>query len=154
MPACRGPARSRAAWARGSAPRPRSRSRRRRAGGALALAIVYLAFAGFVGYVLRTHPTAGSCGCAGSKAVPPSLLHLALDAAAAATGLLYLVTAGPSATAWFVALGWGSAPVIAGLALAGWLVVVAGDGGARRLARVGAAGGPACRVPRGPPPRR
>ena len=28
-------------------------------GGALALAIVYLAFAGFVGYVLRTHPTAG-----------------------------------------------------------------------------------------------
>src|SRR5207247_1659793 len=44
-------------------------------GGALALAIVYLAFAGFVGYVLRTHPTAGSCGCGGSAAVPPRLLH-------------------------------------------------------------------------------
>jgi len=94
-------------------------------GGALALAIVYLAFAGFVGYVLRTHPTAGSCGCAGSKAVPPSLLHLALDAVAAATGLVYLVARGPSASEWFVALGWGSVPVIGGLALAGWLVVVA-----------------------------
>jgi hypothetical protein len=78
-----------------------------------------------VGYVLRTHPTAGSCGCAGSKAVPPSLLHLALDVAAAATGLLYLAARGQPATAWFVALGWGSVPVIAGLVLAGWLVVVA-----------------------------
>ncbi len=94
-------------------------------GGALALALVYLAFAGFVGYVLRTHPTAGSCGCAGSKAVPPSLLHLGLDVIAAATGLLYLAARGPSATEWLVALGWGSVPVIAGLGLAGWLVVVA-----------------------------
>ena len=105
-------------------------------GGALALAIVYLAFAGFVGYVLRTHPTAGSCGCAGSKAVPPSLLHLALDVAAAATGLLYLVARGPSATAWFVALGWGSVPVIAGLALR-WM--------ARRRRRDGGACAPGAR---------
>jgi len=94
-------------------------------GGALALAVVYLAFAGFVGYVLRTHPTAGSCGCAGSKAVPPSLLHLVLDVVAAVAGLLYVVARGPSATAWLAALGWGSVPVIAGLALAGWLVVIA-----------------------------
>jgi hypothetical protein len=39
--------------------------------------------------------------------------------------LLYLVARGPSATAWSVGLGWGSVAVIAGLALAGWLVVVA-----------------------------
>ena len=94
-------------------------------GGAFALAIVYLAFAGFVGYVLHTHPTAGSCGCAGSKAVPPSLLHLGLDVVASATGLLYLITRGPSATGWLASLGWGSVPVLAGLALAGLLVVVA-----------------------------
>jgi len=93
-------------------------------GGALALAIVYLAFASFVGYVLRTHPTAGSCGCAGSKAVPPSLLHLGLDVVAAAAGLAYLAEHGPSAGVWFAGLGWGSVPVLAGLALAGWLVVV------------------------------
>ena len=93
-------------------------------GGALALAIVYVAFAIFVGYVLRTHPTAGSCGCAGSKAVPPSPLHLALDVIAAGSGLLYLAARGPSAIGWFTRLGWGSVPVIAGLALAGWLVIV------------------------------
>ena len=94
-------------------------------GGALGLAIAYLAFAGFVGYVLRTHPTSGSCGCAGSKTVPPSLLHLAIDVVAAVTGLLYLVAGGRSATEWLPGLGWGSVPVVAGLALAGWLVVVA-----------------------------
>jgi len=93
-------------------------------GGALALAIVYLAFAGFVGYVLRTHPTAGSCGCAGSKAVPPSLLHLGLDVVAAAAGVTYLAERGPSAGVWFAGLGWGSLPVAMGLALAGWLLVV------------------------------
>jgi hypothetical protein len=94
-------------------------------GGALALAAVYLAFAVFVGYVLRTHPTAGSCGCAGSKAVPPSLLHLGLDVVAAAAGLTYLAARGPSAADWLAGLGWGSMPVIAGLALAGWLAIVA-----------------------------
>jgi hypothetical protein len=44
---------------------------------------------------------------------------------AAVTGLLYLAARGPSAIAWLATLGWGSVPVIAGLALAGWLVVVA-----------------------------
>ena len=93
-------------------------------GGALALAIVYLGFAGFVGYVLRTHPTAGSCGCAGSKAVPPSLLHLGLDVVAAAAGLAYLGERGPSAGVWLAGLGWGSVPVLVGLVVAGWLLVV------------------------------
>jgi len=93
-------------------------------GGALALATVYLAFAGFVGYVLRTHPTAGSCGCAGSKAVPPSLLHLGLDVVATGVGLAYVAQHGPSAMGWFAGLGLGSVPVIAGLGLAGWLTVV------------------------------
>ena len=93
-------------------------------GGALALAIVYLAFAGFVGYVLRTHPTAGSCGCAGSKAVPPSLLHLGLDVVAATAGLAYLGERGPSTGVWLAGLGWGSVPVLVGLVVAGWLLVV------------------------------
>src|SRR5947208_14255794 len=93
-------------------------------GGALALAIVYLGFAGFVGYVLRTHPTAGSCGCAGSKAVPPSLLHLGLDVVAATAGLAYLAARWPAAGVWFAGLGWGSVPVVVGLVLAGWLLVV------------------------------
>ena len=93
-------------------------------GGALALALVYFAFAGFVGSVLRTHPTAASCGCAGSKAVPPSLLHLGLDVVAAAAGLTYLAKHGPSVGVWFARYCWGSVPVLAGLVLAGWLVIV------------------------------
>ena len=93
-------------------------------GGALALAIVYLGFAGFVGYVLRTHPTAGSCGCAGSKAVPPSLLHLGLDVVAATAGLAYLGERGPSAGVWLAGLGRASVPVLVGLVVAGWLLVV------------------------------
>jgi hypothetical protein len=56
--------------------------------------------------------------------VPPSLLHLGLDVVAAAASLTYLVARGPSAVGWFAGLGGGSVPVIAGLALAGWLVVI------------------------------
>jgi len=94
-------------------------------GGASALAVLYLAFAAFLGYVVRTHPDAGSCGCAGAKAVPPSRLHLALDGVAALSGLAYAVVAGPPAAAWLAALGPAAALVVAGLALAGWLAVVA-----------------------------
>lgn len=94
-------------------------------GGALALAAVYLAFAAFLGYVLRAHPEAGSCGCAGAKAVPPSRLHLALDVVAGTAGLAYAALAGPSFGAWMSSLGWTAVPILAGGALAGWLAVVA-----------------------------
>ena len=33
---------------------------------ALAMVVVYLAFTGFLGFVLWVHPDAGSCGCAGT----------------------------------------------------------------------------------------
>ena len=93
-------------------------------GGAVALAVVYLAFAGFLGYVLRTHPDAGSCGCAGAKAVPPSLLHMGLDLVAAGSAIAYALAGGPGAATWLRSLGWGAVPVAAGLGLAGWLAVV------------------------------
>jgi hypothetical protein len=94
--------------------------------GALALAVVYLLFAVFLGSVLRTRPDAGSCGCAGARAVPPSWLHLALNASAAAVGVGYAWIGGPSALAWLVGLGApGAIAVTAGLGLAGWLAVVA-----------------------------
>lgn len=94
------------------------------AGGAVALAVVYLAFAGFLGYMLRAHPDAGSCGCAGAKAVPPSLLHLGLDLVAAGSAVAYALAQGPGAVTWLRSLGWGAVPVAAGLGLAGWLAVV------------------------------
>ena len=95
------------------------------AGGAIALAIAYLGFATFLGYVLRTHPDAGSCGCAGAKAVPPSLLHLSLDVVAVGVGLVAAFERGPALEAWIASLGPGAVLVLGGLALAGWLAVIA-----------------------------
>lgn len=93
-------------------------------GGALVLGVLYLAFAGFLGYVLRAHPEAGSCGCAGPTPVPPSRLHLVLNVVAGVAGLAYAAISGPSAIAWLDGLGWAAVPAVAGLALAGWLAVV------------------------------
>jgi hypothetical protein len=94
-------------------------------GGSLALAFAYLGFAGFLAYVLRTHPDAGSCGCAGTRAVPPSALHLALDLTAVGVAIAYAAAGGPSAVAWIDGLGAAAPFVVAGVALAGWLAVVA-----------------------------
>ena len=95
------------------------------AGGALALALAYLAFAGFVAYILKQHPDGASCGCAGTKAVPPSALHVTLDLAASLAGVAYALTAAPSAVGWIAGLGPGAGAVLAGLGLAGYLAVVA-----------------------------
>ena len=95
------------------------------AGGALALGAMYLGFAGFLGYVLVVRPDAGSCGCAGPTPVPPSRLHLVLNVVVGAVALAYATTSAPSVSTWLGALGWVAIPVALGLALAGWLAVVA-----------------------------
>jgi hypothetical protein len=90
-----------------------------------ASALVYLAFAAFLAFVLRRHPGAGSCGCAGAKAVPPSRLHLALNLVASASGLAFATADGPGAAVWIADLGAAAIVVIPGLVLAGWLTVIA-----------------------------
>lgn len=94
------------------------------AGGALALAAVYLTFAAFLAFLLVRHPDAGSCGCAGAAAVPPSRLHLTLDALAAAVALAWVGAGAESFVVWSRGLGWVVVPTLAGLALAGWLAVI------------------------------
>lgn len=94
-------------------------------GGAIALGLLYLVFATFLGYVMHAHPEAGSCGCAGPTPVPPSRLHLVLNGVAGSAGLTYAAIGGPSAAIWLDGLGVTAVPVFAGLALAGWLAVVA-----------------------------
>jgi hypothetical protein len=93
-------------------------------GGALALAVVYLVFAGFLGFILRARPDADSCGCAGATAVPPSRLHLTLNAVAGLVGLRYAALAGPAIGSWTASLGWAAVPIVAGMTLAGWLTVI------------------------------
>jgi hypothetical protein len=95
------------------------------AGGAFAVGALYLAFTGFLAYVVRTHPDAGSCGCAGAKAVPPSRLHLALNLVAASSGFATAVAGVPPVVTWLGSQGWAAVPVLGGLVLAGWLAVVA-----------------------------
>jgi methylamine utilization protein MauE len=95
------------------------------AGGAIVCAVLYLAFAAFLSYVLIVHPDAGSCGCAGPTPVPPSRLHATLNVGGAAAAFAYVFTAAPSVAAWLGSLGSAAVPVVLGLALAGWLAVVA-----------------------------
>jgi hypothetical protein len=95
------------------------------AGGAIVLGGLYLVFAGYLGFLLAARPDAGSCGCAGSTAVPPSRLHLALNLGASATGFAYATTEAPGVGIWIVRLGWAAVPVVFGLVVAGWLAVVA-----------------------------
>jgi hypothetical protein len=96
------------------------------AGGALALGVLYLTFAAFLGYVLRVHPEAGSCGCAGPTPVPPNRLHLVLNLMAASAGVALAVTGGaPGVDTWLASLGPAAVPAVLGLGLAGWLAVVA-----------------------------
>ena len=97
-------------------------------------------FAAFLAYVLRTHPDAGSCGCAGATAVPPSRLHLSLDLLAAASRSAYASTGDPARRLAHRA-GTRAIPIRAGLAWRAGSTVVAVTRGARRLARVGSAVG-------------
>jgi len=89
---------------------------------AAAVALLYTGFAAFLVWLVRTG-SARSCGCMGSREVPASWLHAALDLAAGATaaavsirpvaGLGPIVTASPAR----------GAVVVAGLAAAGALAV-------------------------------
>jgi hypothetical protein len=94
-------------------------------GGAVALAVLYTSFSVFLVYVLREHPDAGSCGCAGPTPVPPSWLHLVLDVVVAIGAVALAFTPSEGVVEWLAAFGWLALPVALGLGLAGWLAVVA-----------------------------
>jgi len=88
-------------------------------------ATLYLAFAGFVAFLLIARPQASSCGCAGAKDVPPSVVHLVLNAAAAISGVGVALTTPPAFVHALSSLGFAAVPFSLGLATAGMLAVVA-----------------------------
>jgi hypothetical protein len=51
--------------------------------GGTAVAALYLAFAGFLAFLIAFRPSVRSCGCTGRRDVPPNLLHAGLDVGAA-----------------------------------------------------------------------
>ncbi len=92
---------------------------------AIALAAVYLAFVGFVGYLVIAHPEAASCGCAGTKDVPPSRLHAILNLVAAAAAVAAAFSVPPGLGSTLAALGVAALPFLLGLGVAAALAVVA-----------------------------
>jgi hypothetical protein len=94
-------------------------------GSGLALGAVYLAFAGFVGFLVVARPGASSCGCAGATEVPPSPIHAVLNLAAAAAGVAAALAPPASLAHALVDLGWVGVPYAVGLAAAGVLAVAA-----------------------------
>ncbi|MEO8477139.1 MAG: MauE/DoxX family redox-associated membrane protein [Actinomycetota bacterium] len=92
---------------------------------AVALGSTYLVFAAFVAYLVAAHPEAASCGCAGSKDVPPSRLHAAMNLFAAVGSFASLIRPPTGMGATLTNLGPASLPFALGLAVAAALAVVA-----------------------------
>ena len=90
---------------------------------AVALAVVYLAFAAFVGRQLRRADGAAPCGCFGDETAPASGWHLALDLAAAAVSIAAAL-APPSWDA-VAANGAGAAALIVGVGACIYLAYLA-----------------------------
>jgi hypothetical protein len=53
-----------------------------------AMAVAYLAFAGFLSYLIVARVPEASCGCLGRRQVPPSRLHVLLNLVAVVTATL------------------------------------------------------------------
>jgi hypothetical protein len=88
----------------------------------LALAGMYAAFAAFLAVMKWRRPDAASCGCAGSRDVPPNLVHLSLDVVGAGLGVAAAVGGVPGIATYIGGLGLGALPVLASLAATGVVV--------------------------------
>ena len=91
---------------------------------ALAMAAMFLAFAGFVGLLVARGAT-GSCGCAGSRDVPPSLLHAALSLVAAGVASSAAAVGMPGLVPFAGALGYMGVAFVIGTAAVAYLTYLA-----------------------------
>jgi hypothetical protein len=90
-----------------------------------ALAGLYLAFALYlVSSIVRRVPS-GSCGCFGQRDTAPSLFHVFVDLVAVGAGLIAALEPPQSIWSALEGLPLFGIPFIAGLAAAGYLVVLA-----------------------------
>lgn len=62
------------------------------AAGAATMGLLYLGFCAFLSWLLLSGRPSESCGCAGDRDVPPSWLHVGLDAAAAGSAFGFAVS--------------------------------------------------------------
>jgi hypothetical protein len=91
---------------------------------ALAVAGAYVCFAAAAALFLWS-PRARSCGCMGDREVPPSVLHVVLNAATAAFAIAAAVTGIDSLPSMVSTLGWTGLALVAGSAAVAYLAVEA-----------------------------
>jgi hypothetical protein len=90
----------------------------------VALATLYLGFAIFVGYALRSRLPVASCGCFGREDTPPTLVHLVVTLMGAAAGCASVVS--PPGPVWSAidATPWSGFPFLGATALLAYLLYV------------------------------
>lgn len=93
------------------------------AGGGLAIAVAasYAAFAGFVLIALRRGGVVSSCGCFGKADTPPTVTHIAVNAAAATACLGYGLGAAAGLPTVASVQPLGGVPLLLLVGVCGWL---------------------------------
>jgi hypothetical protein len=91
---------------------------------AFAVAGAYVCFAGAASLFLWS-PRVRSCGCLGDREVPPSVLHVALNLAAAGFAVAAAVTGVDSLPSTVASLGWAAPAFVAGSAAIAYLAAAA-----------------------------
>jgi uncharacterized membrane protein YphA (DoxX/SURF4 family) len=88
------------------------------------LAVTYLAFAAFLVRAMRI-PSARSCGCAGQRDAPPSILHIVLNALAAVSGAVATMSAPPGLASIVTRSPMFGLPLVLGLLACGYAAYAA-----------------------------
>jgi len=78
-----------------------------------AVALLYLGFAGFVVHALAAGVPMATCGCLGDEETPPTALHAAVTATAAACAALVAATPVPDTPGLLAGSPWLGAPLVA-----------------------------------------
>ena len=82
---------------------------------AVSVAVFYAAFAAFVAYLLTSGRSAGSCGCAGARDLPPSWLHVTFNVTALAAAVTAAIVPTQSMLQVVVDLRFAAVPFLLGL---------------------------------------
>jgi hypothetical protein len=92
---------------------------------AVSLSLLYTSFAGFLVFLMRAGARVSSCGCLGKEDSRPSLAHIVLDIAAAATAALVASAPPPGVIASAARLPLGGVPFLLGTGLIVYLAYLA-----------------------------
>lgn len=90
---------------------------------AAAMAVLYLGFAGFILYGLRSSKVS-SCGCFGEGDTPPSRLHLGIDVAAAGVATVLVARPIGDITAIMTEVPWAGVPLLILIVIGTWLALM------------------------------